>query len=107
MKPEIIDNCNINKTSISKILSPWTRSRANELRKDEGVSRAIKILTGEHYLDQERFVVGAYSQGCQWSQCSGRVWLVDRVTSTISELGAGDKVLKIYDFSNFVIDPSV
>ncbi len=104
MKPAIIDNCNINKTSISKILSPWTSSRANEVRKGEAVSRAIKILTGEYHLDQERFVAGAYSER---SHCSGRVWLVDRVTSTISELGAGDKVLKIYDFSNFVIDPSV
>jgi hypothetical protein len=104
MQPKIIDNCNINKTCISKILSPWTSSRANELRKEEAVNRAIKILTGKHYLDQERFFTGAYSER---SHCSGRAWLVNRVTSTISELGAGDEVLKIYDFSNFVIDPSI
>lgn len=101
MKPEIISSCNINKSFISRILTPWSSSKANEYRKDEAVEIAIKILRGEHQLDRYRFYTGAFSEG---SHLSSRAWLVDRVTSTISELGAGDEVLKVYDFSDFVID---
>jgi hypothetical protein len=102
MKTEIIDNCNINKTTISRVLTPWTASPGNELRKKEAVTIAMQILLGKYHLDQCRLFTETYGNPSSFKE-----WRVNRVTSTISELGAGDEVLKIYDFSNFVIDPSV
>jgi ribosomal protein L11 methylase PrmA len=101
MKPEVINNCSITKSCISKILSPWFSPRTSEYTKAHAVNLAIQILSAKHELDFIEFTTGTHSAQ---SQCLGRTWQVDRVTSTILEIGCGCKVLKIYDFSNFIID---
>ncbi len=97
VKKEVNMSLNINKATISKILTPWSSSRFNAYKKHEAVEVAIKILKGKYHLDEIEFQTGAFSER---SICSGGRWRVDRVTQTIQELGERDSVIKTYDFSD-------
>jgi hypothetical protein len=86
----------LNKTQISKILTPWSSSPANEFTKAKAVKFALDILEGKSTFDSYEFQTGAFSER---SHCTGGRWIVDRPTQTIREMGQGDKTIVCWDFS--------
>lgn len=86
----------LNKTQISKILTPYSSSPDNEFSKPLAVKLALDILEGKSDFDTYEFQTGSFSAK---SRCNGSRWIVDRPTQTIREMGEGDETLVCWDFS--------
>lgn len=87
----------LTKTNVSKILTPWSSSPANEYTKKNAVKTVIDILNGNCYLDELELQTGSFSAK---SKCTGGRWKVCRATQTIELLGEKDTVIAGWDFSN-------
>jgi hypothetical protein len=86
----------LNKTSISKILTPWSSSPRTTYHKQSAVSIALNILRGLYDSPDELELVS--TSGKYNGVPIERRWFVNRVTQSIEQVTDTGEVIKGWSF---------